>query len=299
MFDHFLILAASHTEPDLVYIWQQATLETKFVLFALAIMSVFAWSVMTSKTIQMRRARKLNRIFQEEYRNQKKVLDIFERDVRVDGCPLFNIYRDACSVVKARLHPVQPSASNPPATSAPYMVPQPVLSPQPSPMAPITTMSLDAGQTIPFQLSSPIPQVQPQPQLELQPPQMQISIKTIEHIKRNMERSVSEESLRLESGLIMLAIAVSGSPFLGLLGTVWGVMSAFSYVAVAQSADLATMAPGVAGALIATVGGLLVAIPSMFGYNWLVHNLRVFTVEMDNFAQDLTSKIETEFLFED
>ena len=55
----------------------------------------------------------------------------------------------------------------------------------------------------------------------------------------------------------------------------------------------------VAGALIATVGGLLVAIPSMFGYNWLVHNLRVFTVEMDNFAQDLTSKIETEFLFED
>ena len=296
MFDHLLILAASHTEPDLVYIWQQATLETKFVLFALAIMSVFAWSVMTSKTIQMRRARKLNRIFLEEYRNQKKVLDIFDRDVRVDGCPLFNVYRDACSVVKARLHPVLPSASNPPAAPA---APQPVLSPQPSPMAPITTMSLDAGQTIPFQLSSPAPQQQPQPSLEPQPPQMQISIKTIEHIKRNMERSVSEESLRLESGLIMLAIAVSGSPFLGLLGTVWGVMSAFSYVAVAQSADLATMAPGVAGALIATVGGLLVAIPSMFGYNWLVHNLRVFTVEMDNFAQDLTSKIETEFLFED
>lgn len=300
MFDHLLILAASHTEPDLVYIWQQATLETKLVLFALAIMSVFAWSVMTSKTIQMRRARKLNRIFLEEYRNQKKVLDIFDRDVRVDGCPLFNVYRDACSVVKARLHPFHPPASNPPAAPAAYAAaPEPVLSPQPSPMEPITTMSLDAGQTIPFQLSSPVPQPLPQPLLESQPPQMQISIKTIEHIKRNMERSVSEESLRLESGLIMLAIAVSGSPFLGLLGTVWGVMSAFSYVAVAQSADLATMAPGVAGALIATVGGLLVAIPSMFGYNWLVHNLRVFTVEMDNFSQDLTSKIETEFLFED
>jgi biopolymer transport protein ExbB/TolQ len=166
-------------------------------------------------------------------------------------------------------------------------------------VASITTLTLDAGQAIPFQLSSSVPQQQTQPSFVPQPPQMQISIKTVEHIKRNMERSVSEESLRLESGLIMLAIAVSGSPFLGLLGTVWGVMSAFSYVAVAQSADLATMAPGVAGALIATVGGLLVAIPSMFGYNWLVHNLRVFTVEMDNFAQDLTSKIETEFLFED
>ena len=263
-------------------------------------MSVFAWSVMTSKTIQMRRARKLNRIFLEEYRNQKKVLDIFDRDVRVEGCPLFNVYRDACSVVRARLHPVQPSASNPPAAPAAYAAtPQPVLSPQPSSTASITTLTLDAGQAIPFQLSSSVPQQQTQPSFAPQPPQMEISIKTVEHIKRNMERSVSEESLRLESGLIMLAIAVSGSPFLGLLGTVWGVMSAFSYVAVAQSADLATMAPGVAGALIATVGGLLVAIPSMFGYNWLVHNLRVFTVEMDNFAQDLTSKIETEFLFED
>ena len=49
-------------------------------------------------------------------------------------------------------------------------------------------------------------------------------------------------------------------------------------------------------ALITTVAGLLVAIPSMFGYNWLVHNLRVFTVELDNFAQELVSKMETEFL---
>jgi len=52
----------------------------------------------------------------------------------------------------------------------------------------------------------------------------------------------------------------------------------------------------VSAALITTVAGLLVAIPSMFGYNWLVHNLRVFTVNLDNFAQELVSKMETEFL---
>jgi len=56
------------------------------------------------------------------------------------------------------------------------------------------------------------------------------------------------------------------------------------------------MAPGVAAALVTTVAGLLVAIPSMFGYNWLVHNLRVQTVELDNFAQELASKLETELL---
>src|SRR5206468_3012601 len=123
-----------------------------------------------------------------------------------------------------------------------------------------------------------------------------LSLKSMEAVKRALERSVAQESLKLESGLILLAIAVSGAPFLGLLGTVWGVMSAFSYVAQAGQADLATMAPGVAAALVTTVAGLLVAIPSMFGYNWLVHNLRVLTVELDNFAQELVSRMEVEYI---
>lgn len=125
-----------------------------------------------------------------------------------------------------------------------------------------------------------------------------VSLKGMEHVRRALERMVAQQSLKLESGLILLAIAVSGAPFLGLLGTVWGVMSAFSYVAMRGSADLKTMAPGVSGALITTVAGLLVAIPSMFGYNWLVHNLRVQTVELDNFAQELVSHMETEYLQE-
>lgn len=127
----------------------------------------------------------------------------------------------------------------------------------------------------------------------------EVSLKAMEHIKRALESSVAREALRLESGLIFLAIAVSGAPFLGLLGTVWGVMSAFSYVAMKGTADLATMAPGVSAALITTVAGLLVAIPSMFGYNWLVHHLRVLTVELDNFAQDLVSRMEVEYLKDD
>jgi biopolymer transport protein ExbB/TolQ len=125
-----------------------------------------------------------------------------------------------------------------------------------------------------------------------------VSLKSMEHVKRSLENAVAQESLKLESGLILLAIAVSGSPFLGLLGTVWGVMSTFGHIAQQGSASLAAMAPGVAAALITTVAGLLVAIPSMFGYNWLVHNLRVLTVELDNFAQELVSRMETEYLEE-
>jgi biopolymer transport protein TolQ len=130
-----------------------------------------------------------------------------------------------------------------------------------------------------------------------------LRLKSIEHVKRALEGAVAREALHLESGLILLAIAVSGAPFLGLLGTVWGVMDAFGGVAIeaqaGKQASLAAMAPGVAAALITTVAGLLVAIPSMFGYNYLVHNLRVLTVELDNFAQTLASRMETEFLPDD
>jgi biopolymer transport protein ExbB/TolQ len=111
-----------------------------------------------------------------------------------------------------------------------------------------------------------------------------------------MERAVGETALQLESQMILLATAVSGSPFLGLLGTVWGVMDAFTGVAVAGSPNLTAMAPGVSGALITTVTALCVAIPAMFGYNFLVTSIRAAIVEMDNFAAELGSEFEHKYV---
>jgi biopolymer transport protein ExbB/TolQ len=111
-----------------------------------------------------------------------------------------------------------------------------------------------------------------------------------------MERAVGESGLRMESQMIILATAVSGSPFLGLLGTVWGVMDAFAGIAVAGTPNLAAMAPGVAGALVTTVIGLLVAIPAMFGYNFLITSLRSLIVQTDNFAAELSSEFEHRFV---
>ncbi len=115
-------------------------------------------------------------------------------------------------------------------------------------------------------------------------------------VEAAMTRAVGETSLRLESQMIVLASAVSGAPFLGLLGTVWGVMDTFSDVAQAGQANLAAMAPGVSGALITTVIGLLVAIPAMFGYNFLVTNIRSLVVQMDNFGAELASEFEHNFV---
>ncbi len=110
------------------------------------------------------------------------------------------------------------------------------------------------------------------------------------------ERGLGEEVLSLEGGMIVLATAISGGPFIGLLGTVWGVMETFTGIAKAQAANLTAMAPGVAGALIATVTGLLVAIPALFGYNYLVTKIRGVTLEMDNFAAELNSLFEYSYL---
>lgn len=115
-------------------------------------------------------------------------------------------------------------------------------------------------------------------------------------VQAAMERAVGESALRLESQMIILSTAVSGGPFLGLLGTVWGVMDAFAGIAAAGTANLAAMAPGVSGSLITTVVGLLVAIPAMFGYNFLVTSLRSMVVQSDNFAAELSSEIEHRYV---
>jgi len=227
------------SEFELVFVWNQARPEGKAIIILLVMFSIFAWSVMASKAMQMRRAKRLNGLFDKEFRGQKGIMGIFERRIQVDGCPLYSVYESGCLELQRGLARAKESRGE----------------------------STD-----------------------------KVGLRSIEHVNRALERAVSQESLQLESGLILLALAVSGAPFLGLLGTVWGVMSTFAEVAKAGNAQLTTMAPGVAAALVTTVAGLLVAIPSMFGYNWLVHHLRVLTVDMDNFAHELASKMEIEFL---
>lgn len=114
-------------------------------------------------------------------------------------------------------------------------------------------------------------------------------------IQQTLERLVSDEAMLLEDHMGFLATAVSASPFLGLLGTVWGVMDAFGGMAVTGSATLAAVAPGISGALLTTVVGLLVAIPSSIGYNILAHRIRRLAVQMDNFAQEFYTDIQRSF----
>lgn len=110
-------------------------------------------------------------------------------------------------------------------------------------------------------------------------------------IKNVMERTTSLEAARLESRLTVLGTFISVAPLLGLLGTVWGILVAFCQLAEKGRADISALAPGVAGALLTTVAGLLVAIPAAVGYNALVVRMKRLTDDMYDFTDEIASRL--------
>ena len=118
----------------------------------------------------------------------------------------------------------------------------------------------------------------------------------LEVIRSTMEENVADQIVKLEDKIIFLMIAVSISPFLGLFGTVWGIMLAFTEMAMQGKPDIQTLAPGVSGALLTTVLGLLVAIPSLVGYNMIAFYIKQITVYMDNFVEEFIAKLKMEQL---
>lgn len=109
-------------------------------------------------------------------------------------------------------------------------------------------------------------------------------------VRAVLEAKVIHESDRLSSGMVLLSIAISGGPFLGLLGTVVGVMITFAAVAAAGEVNVNAIAPGIAAALLATVAGLAVAIPALFAYNYLLPRIKNATRDLHLFVEAFTTK---------
>ncbi|OGV52186.1 MAG: hypothetical protein A2X49_05940 [Lentisphaerae bacterium GWF2_52_8] len=125
-------------------------------------------------------------------------------------------------------------------------------------------------------------------------PQQKLSSAQVETLRTTMERTVADQILLLEDKIGLLATAVSVSPFFGLFGTVWGITMAFCALAIAGRADMQALAPGIGGALLTTIVGLCVAIPSLIGYNLLTVAIRKITVYMDNFVEEFMARIKLE-----
>lgn len=120
-------------------------------------------------------------------------------------------------------------------------------------------------------------------------------LKSAEAISRSLLRASSVEVAKLERGVPFLATTAAATPFIGLLGTVVGIMNAFWEIGLRQSAGLAVVAPGVAEALINTAAGLGAAIPAVLGYNFLVTQIKRLAAQMDDFSLEFISITERSF----
>jgi biopolymer transport protein TolQ len=118
----------------------------------------------------------------------------------------------------------------------------------------------------------------------------------LENIERSLRRAYTAEMTHLESLIPFLATTGSAGPFVGLFGTVWGIMNSFRSIGAKGAANLSTVAPGIAEALIATAIGLVAAIPAVMAFNYFTRKVKVLASEMETFSNDFLNIVKRHFL---
>ncbi len=120
-------------------------------------------------------------------------------------------------------------------------------------------------------------------------------VKSINAIAVGMQLAAAEEIHRVEKWMPWLATTGSVTPFIGLFGTVWGVMDAFAGLGSVGAASLRAVAPGIAEALVTTAAGLFTAIPAVVAYNHFLHDVKELATRMDNFAMEVAAQVEKHY----
>ena len=246
----------------LTFAFEKATIEGKMTMAILAVLSLFSWTVIITKARQLYVANKSTKKFFTAFRATRDPLDLLRSNQEFDGAPAYEVYRAGVDELAYHLknNPVHVKSNHAVKAAA--------------------SLDLPHGNTDQFSRAI----------------ETKVSHAAYDSVRVSLERAVSTEGMALEKGMIILTTAVAGGPFIGLLGTVWGVMETFSGIAIAKSASLTVMAPGVAGALIATVIGLFVAIPAMFAFNFMVTNIRRITQEIDGYVGRYAAQVEQEYV---
>jgi len=219
--------------------FSESDLFGQLILLILFVLSIFAWSTILRKYLDLRQAKKNSADYYEKYSRRRKDIRRIADIVVEHPCPFNEIGREALDNLKA-------GRGNE------------------------AEMELDLEDDCAYELD-------------------------IEVCEAALDRCISRQTMQLEENLNLLATSASVSPFLGLLGTVWGVLIAFQDMAKQQSAEITAVTTGISGALVTTVVGLLVAIPSLVMYNYMVNNIRRFETEMENFSSEILADIETQF----
>jgi len=118
----------------------------------------------------------------------------------------------------------------------------------------------------------------------------------MDNLQRSLRKGIIDQMNRLERAVSFLATTGNTAPFIGLFGTVWGIMESFRGIGLKGSANLAVVAPGISEALIATAAGLAAAIPAVVAFNYFTHRISAIGAEMDIFSSDFLSMVERQFV---
>jgi biopolymer transport protein TolQ len=122
-----------------------------------------------------------------------------------------------------------------------------------------------------------------------------LRVRSLEGVQRSLQRAIGSEQERLQRALPLLATTASATPFIGLFGTVWGIMNTFHAIGATGSTSIVTVAPGIAEALVNTAAGLLAAIPAVVAYNHLLARVRHLRRRMDDFLLEFMNLVERNF----
>jgi biopolymer transport protein TolQ len=122
-----------------------------------------------------------------------------------------------------------------------------------------------------------------------------LKLKNIDGVQRALQRAMGAEVERLQRALPMLATTASATPFIGLFGTVWGIMNTFHAIGATGSTSIVTVAPGIAEALVNTAAGLLAAIPAVIAYNHLLAKVRILRRRMEDFELEFLNLVDRNF----
>ncbi|HUI07153.1 MAG TPA: MotA/TolQ/ExbB proton channel family protein [Verrucomicrobiae bacterium] len=245
----------------LLYAFQQAELQGKVIVLLLMAGSALTWSVVLTKWQQLRRARESGESFLSQFRRDHDPLHLFINNFEMTECPLYNIYRMGAEEVSTQFG----NSNNPRKVAGGYKA------------------FGGSGTTTLAAVDSDVGVAER-------------TVVNLNTLRGALGRAIDTEVMKLETHVSILSTAVTGGPFLGLLGSAWGVMSVFAAMGEYGTVRLGAVAPGISAALLATVVGLLVAVPSLFAYNWLAQRIRHSTMEMESFAEEFVNAVEHNYV---
>jgi biopolymer transport protein ExbB/TolQ len=248
----------------LLYSFGQADLQGKVIVVILCLGSALTWTVMLTKWQLLRKARRGGQSFLTQFRRERDPLHLFINNFEMPECSLYSIYRMGAEEVSSYF-----GNANKPAGAVGMIG---------------GYKSFGGGGTATMTA------------LETDVAAGERAMVNLDTLRSALGRAIDAEIMKFEAQMSILSTAVTGGPFLGLLGSAWGVMSVFSQMGIYGTVRLGAVAPGISAALLATVVGLLVAVPSLFGYNLLAAQIRRQTMEMEGFAEEFLSAVERNYV---